>query len=93
MDKSSLKMPKRSILASFLKHEARSQTVLPDRSLLLGQKLLENAKIDKFNFDFLSGQKFIKNAKKVNFGEFLKTEVCCQTVLPDRSILKKTKIG
>ena len=47
--------------------------MLPDKSLLLGQKLLENAKIDKFKCDILSGQKFIKNAKKVNFGEFLKT--------------------
>ena len=31
-------------LASFLKLEANGQTVLPDRSLLVGQKLLANAK-------------------------------------------------
>ena len=31
----------------FLKYEACGQTVLPDRSVLIGQKLLENAKIKK----------------------------------------------
>ena len=36
-----------SILASFWKPEACSQTVLPDRSLLIRQKLVENAKIKK----------------------------------------------
>ena len=30
------------------------QTVLPDRSLLIGQKLMENAKTQKFKFDILS---------------------------------------
>ena len=38
-------MPK--ILASFEKPEACGQTVLPDRSVLIGQKLVENAKIQK----------------------------------------------
>ena len=38
-------MPKLSILASFWKPEACSHTVLPDRSVLIGQKLVENAKI------------------------------------------------
>ena len=37
----------------FLK-KAYSQTVLPDRSVLLGQKLVENAKIEKFEYDILS---------------------------------------
>ena len=32
----------------FLKPEAWGQTVLPDRSILNGQKLLENAKSEKF---------------------------------------------
>ena len=41
MDKSKLKM------ASFCKSEACGQTVLPDRSVLIGQKLVENAKIQK----------------------------------------------
>ena len=41
-------MPKNGpIWASFLQAETCSQTELPDRSLLIGQKLLENAKISK----------------------------------------------
>ena len=43
-----------SILASFWKPEACGQTVLPDRSVLIGQKLVENAKIQKFKCDILS---------------------------------------
>ena len=40
-------------------------------------------------FYILSRQRFIKNAKHSQFGEFLKkTEACVQTVLPERSILK-----
>ena len=43
------------ICASFWKPEACGQTVLPDRSLLIGQKLAENAKIrEKFKCDILS---------------------------------------
>ena len=49
-----IKMSKRSILASFWKPEACGQTVLPDRSVLIGQKLMENAKIEKFKCDILS---------------------------------------
>ena len=45
LDKSSLKMPKIVHLASFWQPEACGQTVLPDRSLLIEQKLVENAKI------------------------------------------------
>ena len=41
-------------LASFGKPEACGQTVLPDRSVLIGQKLVENAKIQKFKCDILS---------------------------------------
>ena len=41
----------------------------------------------------LSGQKLIKNTKNSQFGEFLKSEVCGQTVLPDMSILIRQKIG
>ena len=37
-------------LASFWKPEACGQTVLPDRSIFIGQKLMENAKIEKLNF-------------------------------------------
>ena len=39
------------ILASFWKPEACGQT---DRSVLIGQKLVENAKIRKFKCDILS---------------------------------------
>ena len=44
----------RSILASFWQPEACGQTVLPDRSVLIGQKMVENAKIQKFKCDILS---------------------------------------
>ena len=37
-------------LASFLKLEACGQTVLPDRSILIGQKMMQNARIEKLNF-------------------------------------------
>ena len=47
-------MPKLSILASFWKPEACGQTVLPDRSVLIGQKLVGNAKIQKLKCDILS---------------------------------------
>ena len=41
-------------LASFWKPEACGQTVLPDRSVLIGQKLVRNAKIKKLKCDILS---------------------------------------
>ena len=41
-----------SILVSFWKPEACGQTVLPDMSLLIGQKLVKNAKIKKSNATF-----------------------------------------
>ena len=37
-----------------LKSEACGQTVLPDRLVFIGQKLVENAKIYKFKCDILS---------------------------------------
>ena len=37
----------------FKKPEYCGQTVLPDRSLLIGQKLVENAEIQKFKCDIL----------------------------------------
>ena len=43
-----------SNLASFRKVEACGQTVLPDRSVLIGQKLAENAKVQKFKCDIMS---------------------------------------
>ena len=35
----------------FLKTAACGQTVLPDRSILIGQKLMKNAKIEIFKYD------------------------------------------
>ena len=40
-------------MASFRKPEACGQTVLPDRTILIGQKLVENAEIQKFKCDIL----------------------------------------
>ena len=39
----------------FLKPEANGQTVLPDRSFLIGRKLVENAKIETLKCDILGG--------------------------------------
>ena len=36
-----------------LKCDILIKTVLPDRSLLIGQKLVKNAKIEKFKWDIL----------------------------------------
>ena len=38
----------------FLKPEACGQTELPDKSVLIAQKSMENAKIQKFKCDILS---------------------------------------
>ena len=46
------KCRKCSILASFQKPEAYGQTVLPDRSVLIGQKLVENAKMPKIQMRY-----------------------------------------
>ena len=51
MTKVNLKCKKLSIKASCWKPEPWGQTVLPDRSVLIGQKLVENAK--KFKWDIL----------------------------------------
>ena len=48
VDKSSLKMPKMKYFGDFWKHETCGQTVLPDRSILIGQ-FMEKAKIKKKN--------------------------------------------
>ena len=48
----------------FEKPEACGQTVLPARSVLLGQKSVENAKIKKFNCDILSNFKQCENTGK-----------------------------
>ena len=46
------KMPKMLNLASFWKRDGCGQTVLPDMSILIGQKLVENAKIKISNETF-----------------------------------------
>ena len=38
-------------MAIFWKPEACGQTVLPERSILIGHKLMENAQIKKFKYD------------------------------------------
>ena len=67
MDKSSLKLARVINLANFLKSETCGHTVLPDGSVLMGQKLMENAKIKVYN---MTGQ-FIKNDKIDQFCELL----------------------
>ena len=49
----------------FLKPEACCQTVLPDRSILIGQKLAENAKIEKSKCEF----SILKKAQKFKMNE------------------------
>ena len=63
--------------------------------------VVENHKNVSFNIAseasyvyILSGQKFIKNVKNCQFWRFLeKPKDCCQTVLPDMSLLTGKKIG
>ena len=43
------------------------KTVLPDKSVLVGQKFVENAQIEKFKCEFLSGNKMVKNVKDGQF--------------------------
>ena len=77
-------MPKWSILAIFRKPEACGQTVLPDMSLLIGQKLMKNAKIQilstenvnvarfarNVEFDFLAIFKHCEQAEVLKLGDF-----------------------
>ena len=46
-------MPKMVNFASFWKPEAFGQTVLPDRSISIGQKLVQNGKLKNSNEIFL----------------------------------------
>ena len=57
-------------LTSFWKLDACDQKVLPDRSILKGHKLVENAKIDKFKREIKVDKSWLKMPKIVNFGEF-----------------------
>ena len=56
-------------LAIFWKPEACGQTVLPDMSILIGQKLVENARIKKFKCDILSNFQTMWVSKIVYFKE------------------------
>ena len=51
--------------ASFWKPEACNQTVLPDMSILIGQKLVESAKIQNFKWDIFG--RFLNNVR-TSFG-------------------------
>ena len=53
-------------MASFWKPEACGQTVLPDRSVLIGQSLVENAKMEKFKWDILGDFQAICFTRKKN---------------------------
>ena len=69
-------------------------TWAPDADSSLPPQCLKITEKVSFNIlrYILSGQKFIKNAKK-KFGEFFeKPEACGQTVLPDRSLLIGQKL-
>ena len=74
-------MPKIFNFASLWQTEALGQIVLPDRSILIGQKNGVKCQNEKFNCDIL---KFMKNVKMVNFASLWQTEAWGQTVLPDR---------
>ena len=62
-----------SILASFWKPEGYGQIVLPDRSILIEQKLVENARLRNSNGTFWVEKRSLKVPKIVNFDEFFKT--------------------
>ena len=53
------KIGKWLILASFWQLETFGQTVLPDISLLIGQKLMGNAKIEKCEWDIFTVPRMI----------------------------------
>ena len=59
-----------SNLASFWKPEACGQTVLPDKSVLIGQELVENAKTQKFKCDILSNFQTMQVYDKAGFDRF-----------------------
>ena len=56
------------------------------------QKLMENAKIEKFKYDIWVSKSSLKMPKMFNFGEFVELEACGQTVLPDQSLLIEQKL-
>ena len=69
MDKS-WKRPKMFNLANFRKTEAFGQTVIPNCSILMGQKLVENAKIDNSNETFVAIFQQCANAGNIHWNFF-----------------------
>ena len=67
---------KGSILASFWKPESCGQTVLPDRSILIGQKMVENVKIQKLLCDILSNFQTMCRRREEQAGEWLLSQSC-----------------
>ena len=59
-------MPNMVNFASFFK-TLSLQTVLPDRSLSIEQKMVENAKIGKFQYDILGDFQTLWNIATTNF--------------------------
>ena len=86
VDKSSSKMPKTANLVSFWKPEACGQTVLPDRSLLIGQKLVEMLKFKNRNATFWV---IFKHCDKDEINTFLPKDATFHLVI--RWSLKTTK--
>ena len=61
-------MPKMVHFGEFLKKtEACGQTVLPDRSILIGQKLMESAKIQKLKCDISSNNVYTIGGRSNHF--------------------------
>ena len=72
---------------------AQNRLWLPTHSVWKSQKKVAFKIASEAKFTFLSGQKFIKNAKNYPIvAIFRKSETCGQTVLPDRSILSRQKL-
>ena len=95
-----------TLRVSFWKFEVCGQIVLPDRSLLIGQKMVKNwnETFGRFSNNVVVGQVTF-NPTKVNqkcqkwsiLASFWNLEVCGQTVLPDtlifwQKVVKITKI-
>ena len=56
------------------------------------EKVLFNIASEASYVYILSGQKFIKNAKKSILASFWKPEACGQTLLPGQKLVKNAKI-
>ena len=88
-----LSRQKLSILAVFWISEACGQTVLPDRSLLIGQKLVKNAKIQMRHFEsFSNNVNFMMMRTLLNFDHTFKVRakrIIC-TLPPHLNLISNT---